>query len=94
MQVTWVDFSVFFQAFDLSLPPCPGYSFQLGFVHHTILTFLYNSVHFIFVSVYKIYVVVNYGLWDGEHFESDTLTCATEVRFILYARRIIYETKI
>lgn len=87
MQVTWVDISVFFQAFDLSLPPCTGYSFKLGFVHHTMLTFLYNSSHFIFVSLHKIYMVTNYGLWDGECFESDALTCATEVEVHLVSKK-------
>lgn len=87
MQVTWVDFSVLFQAFDLSLPPCTGYSFKLGFVHHTILIFLYNSSHFIFVSLCKIYMVTNYGLWYVEYFESDALTCATEVEVHLVSKK-------
>lgn len=79
MQVTWVDFSSLFQAFALSLPPCTGYSFRLGFVYYTVLTFLFTSSHLIFASLCKIYLVTNYGLWDGEHFKSDALTCATEV---------------
>lgn len=87
MQVTWVDFSVVFQAFDLCLPLCTGYSFKLGFVHHTILTFLYNFSHFIFVSLCKIYMVTNYGLWDGEYFESYVLTCATEVDVHLVSKK-------
>lgn len=86
MQVTWVDISVFFQAFDLSLPPCTGYSFKLGFVHHTILTFLYNSSHFIFVSLNKIYVVTNYGM---ENFSNlmPWPVCATEVEVHLVSKR-------
>lgn len=87
MQVTWVDFSVLFQVFDLSLPPCTGYSFKLGFVPHTILTFLYNSSHFIFVFLCKIYMVTNYSLCDGEYFESDALTCATEVEIHLVSKK-------
>lgn len=86
MEVTWVDISVFFQAFDLSLLPCTSYSFKLGFVHHTILTFFHNSNHFIFVSLHKIYMVTNYGRWDGEHFESDALTCTTEVEVHLVSK--------
>ncbi|KAK2542878.1 Fam13a [Columba livia] len=37
------------------------------------------SSHLIFASLCKIYLMTNYALRDGEHFESDALTCATAV---------------
>lgn len=78
VQVTWVDFSLLFQAFALSRPPCPGYSFRLGFVYYNSLTFLFTSSHLIFASPCKMYLMTNYGFWD-EHFESDVLNCAPKV---------------
>lgn len=94
MQVTWVDFSLLFQAFALSLPPCTGYSFRLGFVHYTILPFLFTSSHL------SLPLYARFTWWQ-------TVACGMENflnlmpwpvpqkwRFILEAIRTINETKI